>query len=211
MRKILYFTLALVVTFGFSILYYIQNLPPTVLVDGVIWTQVLYWDFRDGLYPNGWGWGNYSIVEGKLQIEDVTGEESVYVLPIMHGGDFVLETKVMLIQGDHPAYAAAQLLTRDSGKQDYESGFVLLPELDQAIVRHMADGVDCVYKAFETNMSIEYGEWYVMQLMVHDGRMKAFVDGSEIYDSNSSLPVTTYGEPHLSVRYCVAVFEYLII
>ena len=54
MRKLFYFTLAIVVTFGLSIFYYIQNLPPTVVIDGVTWTQVLYWDFKDGLYPNRW-------------------------------------------------------------------------------------------------------------------------------------------------------------
>jgi len=153
MRKILYFTLAFVVTFGVSIFYYIQNLQPTVVIEGVTWTQVLYWDFKDGLYPSGWGWGNYSIIEGKLQIEDLTGDESV-----THGGDFVLETKMKLTQGHHPSYPAAQLLTRDSSKQNYESGMALLPEVDQAIVKHMADRVDYVYKAFEVNMSIDYGE-----------------------------------------------------
>lgn len=103
MRKMLYFTLALVVTFSFSIFFYIQNLPPTVVIEGVTWRQVLDWDFKDGLYPKGWGWGNYSLIEGKLQIKDLTGEETVYFLPVNHGGDFVLETKVMLIQGHHPA------------------------------------------------------------------------------------------------------------
>ena len=73
----------------------------------------------------------------------------------------------------------------------------------------MANGVDYVYKAFEINMSIDYGKWYVMRLMVHNGRMRAFVDDNEIYGSNSSFPVTSYGEPHLAVRYAVAVFEYL--
>ena len=209
MRKILYFTLALVVAFGFSILYYIQNLQPTVVIDGVTWTQVLYWDFEDGLYPSGWGWGNYSIVEEKLMIEDLTGEESVYFLPVSHGGDFVLEAKVKFIEGHHPVYVAAQLLTRDTSKQNYESGMALLPELDQAILRHMADRVDYVYKAFGINMSIHYGEWYVMRLMVLNGRMRAFVDENEIYDSNSSFPIGAYEEPHLAVRYGVAVFEYV--
>jgi len=179
------------------------------VIDGVTWRQVLYWDFKEGLYPKGWGCGNYSIIEGKLQIEDLTGEESVYFLPLTHGGNFVLETKVKLIQGHHPVYAAAQLLTRDSSKQNYESGLVLLPELDQAIVRHMADRTDYVYEAFEINMSIEYGEWYVMRLIILNGQMRAFVDGNEIYDSNSSFPVTTYEEPHLAVRYGIAVFEYV--
>jgi hypothetical protein len=32
----------------------------------------------------------------------------------------------------------------------------LLPEMDQAIVRHMAERTDYVYKAFEINMSIDF-------------------------------------------------------
>jgi len=82
MRKTLYFTITFVVALGFSIFYYIQNPQPTVAIDGVTWTQVLYWDFKDGLYPSGWGWGNWSIVEGKLHVEDLAGEESVYFLLI---------------------------------------------------------------------------------------------------------------------------------
>jgi len=155
------------------------------------------------------GMGDYSIVEGRLQFEDLTGDESVYFLPVSHGGDFVLEVKVKFVEAHHPLYPAAQLLTRDSNKQNYESGMALLPEMKQAIVRHMADRVDYVYKAFEINMSIDYGEWYVMRLIVHEGRMRAFVDGNEIYDSNSSFPVATYEEPHLAVRYGVAAFEYV--
>ena len=58
-------------------------------------------------------------------------------------------------------------------------------------------------------MSIDYGGWYIMRLMVHEGRMRAFVDDYEIYNSNASFPVTTYGEPHLAVRYGVAEFEYM--
>jgi len=81
--------------------------------------------------------------------------------------------------------------------------------VDQAIVRHMADRIDYVYEAFEINMSIDYSEWYVMRLMVHNGRMRAFADDNEIYDCDSSFPVTSYGEPHLAVRYGVAVFEYV--
>jgi len=66
-----------------------------------------------------------------------------------------------------------------------------------------------VYKAFGINMSLDYDEWYVMRLIVLNGRMRAFVDDNEIYDSNSSFPVTTYEEPHLAVRYAVAAFEYV--
>jgi len=45
--------------------------------------------------------------------------------------------------------------------------------------------------------------------MVHKIRVRAFVDGKEIYDSNSSFLVTTYAEPHLAARYGVVVYEYV--
>jgi hypothetical protein len=68
MRRILYFTLAFAVVFSMSILYYIQNLQPTVVIDGVTWLQVLFWDFKDGLHPTGWGWGDYSVIEGSCRL-----------------------------------------------------------------------------------------------------------------------------------------------
>ena len=184
--------------------------PPTIEFDGVTWTQVMHWGFSDGFYPDGWGWGNWSIVDGKLEMKaDSAGQESVYLLPSTHGGDFLLETKVKVMNGFHPYYVAAQLITRDSEQVNYESGMVLLPEMDQASVRHMADKTDYVYIAFPINMSINYGEWYTMRLMLHEGVMKAFVGDSEIYVSDSVFPVGEYREPHLAVRYGIAQFEYI--
>ena len=178
----------LIASIGLSLYFHYQeNRPPTIVFDGVTWTQVLAWDFRDGLYPGGWGWGNWSIVDGKLQMEtDVAGLESVYILPAQHGGDFLLETKVKIVRGFHPYYVGAQLITRDSEQVNYESGLVILPEMDQAIVRHMADRVDYVYTAFPINMSIDYGEWYVRRLMAKNGVVKAFVNDIQIYVSDTS-------------------------
>lgn len=192
------------------ILQYQESRPPTIVFDGVTWTQVFYWDFKDGLYPEGQGWGDWAIVDGKLQLEaDASGRESVYLLPFRHGGDFLLETKVRIVRGFHPYYVAAQLVTRDSEQVNHESGFVILPEMDQAIIRHYVNKVDHVYTAFPVNVSIEYGVWHVMRFMVHRGRVKAFVDSNAIYDSNASYPVGEYGEPHLAVRYGIARFEYV--
>jgi len=79
--------------------YHFQGEPPvTIEFDGGTWIRVSHWDFRDGFYPNGWGWGNWSIVDGKLQMEaDSAGKESVYLLPVRHGGDFLLEAKVKMV------------------------------------------------------------------------------------------------------------------
>ena len=104
---------------------------------------------------------------------------------------------------------AAQLITRDSEQVNYESGLVILPEMDQAIVRHMANKIDYIYTAFPINTSIDYSEWYTMKLMVRNGIVKAFLNDILIYASDDAFPVGEYREPHLAVRYAVARFEYV--
>lgn len=86
---------------------------------------------------------------------------------------------------------------------------VLLPEMDQAIVKHMAEKTDHVHMAFPINMSIEYDEWYVTRLMLHNEVMKAFVNDPQIYESSNAFAVGQYREPHLAVRYGIAQFEYV--
>ena len=103
---------------------------------------------------------------------------------------------------------AAQLITRDSEQVSYESGLVILLEMDQAIVRHMANKIDYVYTAFPINICIDYNEWYTMRLMVRNGLVKAFVDDIQIYVSTSTFPAGEYREPHLAERYGAARFEY---
>ena len=210
MRKAVLTVLLIAVTVLPLCYHYQGSQRPTIAFDGVTWTQIMHWNFKDGFYPRGWGWGNWSIIEGKLQMEaDSAGEESVYLLPVRHGGDFLLETKVKIVRGFHPYYVAAQLITREGEQVSFESGLVILPEMDQAIVRHMAERVDYVYTAFPINMSIHYDEWYVMRLMVHNGVVKAYVNDIQIYMSEDAFPVGEYREPHLAVRYGVAQFEHV--
>ncbi|MCW4021507.1 MAG: hypothetical protein NWF14_09830 [Candidatus Bathyarchaeota archaeon] len=201
----------LIASTGLSLLLqYQESRPSTIVLDGVTWTQVLHWDFKDGSYPEGQGWENWTIIDGNLQLEaDASGLESVYLLPAQHGEDFLLETKVKMVRKFHPHYVAVQLVTRDSEQVNHESGFLILPEIDQAIVRHMVNKVDYVYTAVPFNMSIEYDVWHLMRFMVHKGVVRAFVDSNLIYDSNASYPVGGYREPHLSVRYGIARFEYV--
>ena len=104
---------------------------------------------------------------------------------------------------------AAQLITRDSEQVNYESGSVILPEMDQATVRHMANKIDYIYTAFPTNTTINYNKWYTMKLMVHNGVVEAFVNDGQIYVSAYAFPTGEYHEPHLAARYAVARFEYV--
>ena len=130
-RSIFYLGVLLIISIFFTIYYLVhlypsQNSLPTCEICGINWTLVLQWNFKDGLYPNGWGWGNWSLVDNNLEGRDPKGDISVYFFPFTHGGDFILETKVKFVKGTNGRDVEAQLLTRDSKKIYFESGMVLL-------------------------------------------------------------------------------------
>lgn len=209
MRRTSYLAILLLILCVSLVLYFSQQgQPKTIILDGVTWTEVLYWSFSDGLYPDGWGWGNWSIVDGVLEGRESDGEFSVYFFPFTHGGDFILETKFMFVEGLN-SDVEVQLLTRDSSEINSESGMVLFAGRNDVTVRHTTNEIDYVYRPFSTNLSIDYGEWYVMRFMIHSGTVRAFVNETQVYVSNRSYPVGEYHEPHLAVRYIVARFEYL--
>jgi len=175
------------------------------------WVQVLYWNFKDGFYPNGAFWGNWSIVDGTLEGQDFVGNESqsTYIFPFSHGGNFILETKFKFVRGTETRDAEAQLLTRDGEELYFESGMVLFAKGHKVDVRHMANKTDYVYETFYIEADTAYGEWYVMRFMVHNGRIKAFVNGVQVYSSRDSYPVGQYLEPHLTVGNGIVRFEYV--
>jgi hypothetical protein len=187
-----------------------QKPRPTVVIDGVTWVQSTYWNFSDGLYPSGWSWGNWSLVDGELEGRDPEGDVAVYFFPFTHRGDFILETEVKFVEGAESRDAEAQLLTRESENVNFTSGMVLFVEENAVTVRHMADKFDCINSdPFTINMNITYGEWYVMRFMVHEGVVKAFVNGVQVFKSDESYPVTQYHEPHLTVMFGVVRFKYV--
>lgn len=209
MRKIFYSAIALIILCGFLILHFGQQSQlRTIEVDDVLWTEVLDWNFKDGLYPNGWGWGDWNIVDGELEGRESEGDFSVYFFPFTHSGDFILETKFIVVEG-LDSDVEVQLLTRDSSEINFESGMVLFARRNEVTVRHTANRIDYVYRPFSTNLSIDYGEWYVMRFMVHDGTVRVFVDETQVYASKESYPVGEYHEPHLAVRNTVTRFEYV--
>lgn len=176
------------------------------------WVQVLRWNFKDGFYPGGWYWGNWSIVDGKLEGQDLyVGKEdqSVYIFPFSHGADFIMETKVMIVRGTGARSAEAQLLTRDSPALNFESGMVLFAEGQRVDVRHMAHKTNYVYKTVNIESRVTYGTWHVIRFMAHNGKISAFVDGVLVYTSRNTYPVGTYLEPHLTVDEGIARFEYV--
>ena len=208
MRRTSYSAILLLILCVSLVFYFSQQgQPRTTMLGGVTWTEVLYWSFKDGLYPDGWGWGNWSIVDGVLEGRESEGAFSVYFFPFTHGGDFVLETRFMFIKGLN-SDVEVQLLTRDSCEINFESGMVLFAGRSEVTMRHTANKIDYVYRPFSMNLSIDYGEWYVMRFMIHSGTVRLFVNETQVCVSNESYPVGEYHEPHLAVRYTVARFEY---
>ena len=188
--------------------YHWQSQPQTIMLDGVAWNQIMHWDFADGLYPDAWGLGDWRTIDGELEGRESEGAFSIYFFPFTHRGQFILEAKFRFVEeldGD----VEVQLLTRDSNEINFESGMVLFAEKKEVTVRHMANGIDYVYRPFSTSLSIDYGKWYVMRFMVCNGTVRAFVNESEVYCSNKSYPVGEYHEPHLAVRNAIARFEYV--
>ncbi len=182
---------------------------PSVEIDGRNWTQVLDWDFSNGSYPSGWGWGEWEIIDELLTGRDPDGAIAVYFIPFTHGGDFVLETKVRFVRGDETHDTEAHLLTRDNANIELESGMVFFANNDRMNVRHMVEMTDLLHETVTTSVSTSYDQWYVLRFMMHDGQLKAFLDGEELYVSKDRFPVGIYEEPHLAVRYGTVQFEYV--
>jgi len=210
-RKPLLFILvisALIVPVIFWQIYDSQPLESIIVMDNALWIQVMCWNFKDGFYPNNASWGTWRLINGMLECNDETSKDviSVYIFPFSHGEDFILETQVMFIKGEN---VEAHLLTRDSYNIRCECGMVLFARQNQATVRHMMNKTDFIYQRFPINLSITYNEWYTMRFMIHNGRIKAFVNNIQIYDSNRTYPVGNYNEPHLAVNDGVARFKYV--
>ncbi|NIM18920.1 MAG: hypothetical protein GTO42_02695 [Candidatus Latescibacteria bacterium] len=186
---------------------------PTFVIDGVEWTQVFYWNFSDGMYPDGWSWGQWEAIDGLLTGEDQEGITSVYFFPFTHNGNVVLETKVKLLKGIEGHHAEAHLLTRDSDEIYYESGMTLLADTNHVQLRHMAGKKDYLYQLFPIHKRVHYNDWYVMRFMIYRNEVKAFVNGIPVLPKLESidekLPVGVYHEPHVTVAYGVAQFEYV--
>jgi len=192
-----------------------------VVIDGTAWTEVMSWDFSDGWFPGGWGWGKWKIEDGVLTGDDPNGKIAVYFFPFVHGDNAVLETKVKLVESIEDQNVEAQLLTRDDGVVHSESGMVIFADESRADIRHMARAVEYIHQPFATGSRINRGEWYTMRFIFREGKIDAFLDGDHVFssvkyaaedalrDSTGVYPVATYAEPHLAVKYGIAAFKHV--
>jgi len=182
----------------------------------------LNWDFSDGLYPDGWGWGEWQIENGILTGDDPDGNCAVYFLPFTHSGNVILETKTRLRRNTVDHHVEAQLLTRDDRAVHSESGMAIIAEENRVDVRHMVETVRYIREILPSENRFFCDQWYVMRFIFQDGKIDAYVDGEHVFssehhalrddvlDSTAGVyPVAVYHEPHLAVRYGMAQFEYV--
>ncbi len=199
---------------------------PSLILNGAEWTEVMAWEFADGFYPGGWGWGKWKIEDGNLVGSDHNGYTSAYFFPFTHGDNVVLETKVRVNRSVHERTAEVQLLTRDSDFMHYQGGVGLFAGSETVHVRHTSSTRDYVRASASLDRPLEYGEWRVVRFVIYAGGIDAFVDdelvysstaaaearraqGTESADTTGVYPVGTYHEPCLAVRWGEASFEYV--
>jgi hypothetical protein len=177
-----------------------------LLVDGVPWREASAWRFRDGPFPNAWGWGQWRVVDGVLEGREDKGDFAVYFCPAEHGGDFLLETRVRILSDSTGRIPEAHLLTRDSRELHNESGAVLFGGQNKVSARHMVDRHDYVLRVIKPSEFVRLDAWHLLAFAVRDGRVFVWLDGRRIYRSDHRYPTGRYREPHLAVRNGVAQF-----
>jgi cellulose synthase/poly-beta-1,6-N-acetylglucosamine synthase-like glycosyltransferase len=182
-------------------------------IDGVEWAEVLSWNFADGAYPDGWGWGERRVVDGTLELVDVglTSDEgipqfAVYVLPVPHGSDFVLETEFQpLDRPDHPG-VGVQLITRDKLSFN-ESGAVVFAKERRGYFRHRVNRADLIQEFADTAPELASRSWHTLRLVVLKGRYSAYLNDREVFSRQSWRSRAVYHEPHLAVEGGAARFR----
>lgn len=193
--------------------------PDTVSVEisDTTWAEIMAWEFSDGWFPEGWGWGKWEIREGLLVGEDPRGDMAVYFLPFVHGENVMLETRVKLLRSAGGTPVEVHLLTRDDKSIHYESGLVLRAGANAVDVRHMLDYDDCIRKSVAVDSTTQYDRWYLLRFLFHGGKVDAYVDDEHVYASATDATVacpqaeeeTVYTEPHVAVYSGAAAFEYV--
>jgi cellulose synthase/poly-beta-1,6-N-acetylglucosamine synthase-like glycosyltransferase len=182
---------------------------PTVEIAGADWREVLSWDFKDGSPPGAWGWGEYRIVDGTLEMSDLEGSPAIYIVPAAHGAEFVLETDFNVLAGAGGKEGAAHLITRDSYSILNEAGMATFGGGRRVFFRHMVRGKSYAGDHVRSGPDIEYDSWHTMRVVVNRGVFTGYIDGQRIYSRPSSRKTAEYNEPHFGVETGIARFRNL--
>jgi cellulose synthase/poly-beta-1,6-N-acetylglucosamine synthase-like glycosyltransferase len=189
---------------------------PTEDINGTEWDEVLSWNFADGAYPQGWGWGERRFIDGALELVDdgATNDEgvpvyAVYFLPVSHGSDFVLETEFQPLGREGDRDVGVQLITRDSEIQFNESGAVVYPRKRQGYFRHMINRADLFVELTDIGLDLERRSWHRLRLVLSKGRYSAYLNDREIFSRQARRGHAIYNETHLAVEGGAARFRYV--
>ena len=171
--------------------------------------EIVSWSFANGLYPDGWGWGEWTAEDGALVGQHKSGWIACYFTPFPCPADFSIETRVMFIAGEPGKPVSAQLLVRDSEELIFESGMALYPDQDAVSCRHRAWRREFLDEMYPAGMPIDYGRWYKLCFSMERGRLRAELDGRRLPLPDVRYPVSAYFEPHLAVENGSARFDHV--
>ena len=168
---------------------------PAVGIGGAEWAEALSWNFADGPYPTGWGWGQQRFVDGTLELTN-----GVYILPAWHGSDFLIEAELQLVEGLAGKDAGAHVGTRDGGPMFSETGMAVFAGGQPIYFRHKVNRADDAADFIRTGPRLEYGTWHVVRLVVRNGRVSGSVDSRDVFFREVRANRSVYGEPYLAAQ-----------
>ncbi len=173
---------------------------------GVDWVTLRSWDFANGLYPGGWGWGDIRLADGTIELRDSTGKSTVYFAPLSHGGDFVLESRVQLVQSQPGEEVAAHLITRDSQRMSHETGVAIFGGSSRLYARHRVNGVEHAGDVVNIGSPVTQGVWYDLRLTFCGDEITISIDDRDVWVM-AQHPGGWYNEPHFGVVNGIARFK----
>lgn len=167
---------------------------------------LLLWTFENGEPPDAWYWGEWILDDGAIECRHGGGPADAYFFPFDCPPNFIMETRVMVLENLAP-HGNVQLLIRDDEELRFESGLRLYAGRDSMVVRHRAWRREVILDWVEAPVKVEIGEWHDLRFGIIDERVIAELDGRPLPVPDMRVPVATYREPHLAVDAVRAKFD----
>ncbi len=164
------------------------------------WQEVMTWDFADGEFPGGWGWGSRRLSPDFLELTGGPDQPAVYVVPVKHGPDYLLTAEVMLVASNTGTAGCVHLMTRDLGGQNHLSGAVLCAGSNSISVYHQINRHDYLLDIAPIDTHLESGRWHRLRLTCAHGAVTIHVDGQQVFAAAGPFPPGFYAEPYLAAE-----------
>jgi len=173
------------------------------------WILVYAHDFRQGHAPNWFGWGNITLTPEGLELSPGAEYAGVYFWPFSHGPAFAVGARFQFRSaGDGTDHYTVQVMTRESEDVRYESGASLFFDCNQGVVRHMVNGTNEVFSAFNLLTQLQLRTWYELSFRFDGSQVKVELSGQIVYTAPAAgVSPNGYAEPHVAVFNGLALFE----